>query len=139
MRKNFKTIHKPTTFKLIMRKPLAEAICRRAALLSLQRQIHYNNCAITSSHSSSMPPPRRRISTSAEGQKKHCKIFTKVLISALVRPDHILLSETRNGVTTLTFNAPAKLNAWTGEMLTATRDALGRCETDEETRVLFFA
>lgn len=50
--------------------------------------------------------------------------------------DKILLTETVDGVTTLTMNNPAKLNGWTTEMISALRDALSEAGRDDATKVL---
>ncbi|MEX1365904.1 MAG: enoyl-CoA hydratase/isomerase family protein [Nannocystaceae bacterium] len=50
--------------------------------------------------------------------------------------DKILLTETVDGVTTLTMNNPAKLNGWTADMMYALRDALSEAGRDDATKVL---
>lgn len=51
-------------------------------------------------------------------------------------PDPILLTETVDGVTTLTMNNPAKLNGWTAPMMHAIVDALGEAARDDATKAL---
>lgn len=48
----------------------------------------------------------------------------------------LLLTETVDGVTTLTMNNPSKLNGWTVKMLEALRDAIASAATDEATRAV---
>lgn len=48
----------------------------------------------------------------------------------------LVLSTTRNHVTTLTMNLPARLNGWTMEMIAALQAALARAATDEGTRAV---
>jgi len=48
----------------------------------------------------------------------------------------ILLTDKKDGVTTLTMNVPKRLNGWTMEMLDALRAALNTAAQDEETSVL---
>lgn len=48
----------------------------------------------------------------------------------------LILSSTREGVTTLTMNNPQRLNGWTGPMMEALRGALGKAATDPETKAL---
>jgi len=47
-----------------------------------------------------------------------------------------LLTEKRNGVTTLKMNTPARLNGWTQQMMDAIRAGMKAAARDEETRVL---
>jgi peroxisomal 3,2-trans-enoyl-CoA isomerase len=48
----------------------------------------------------------------------------------------LVLSTTKNHVTTLRMNMPARLNGWTLEMMAALRAALGQAANDDETRVV---
>ena len=48
----------------------------------------------------------------------------------------LVLTEKTDGVTTLTMNAPERLNGWTLEMLNALRDAFSNAAKDDETKVL---
>ncbi len=48
----------------------------------------------------------------------------------------LVRTETRDGVTTLTMNNPAKLNGWTQEMLQALTGALQAAGQDDQTRAL---
>ncbi|MFK7988522.1 MAG: enoyl-CoA hydratase/isomerase family protein [Sandaracinaceae bacterium] len=48
----------------------------------------------------------------------------------------LVLSETSDGVTTLTMNNPAKLNGWTAKMLTALMEAMKRAAEDDATRAV---
>lgn len=50
--------------------------------------------------------------------------------------DSLLLTSTRDGVTTLTMNDPRRLNGWTQEMMTALRKALSTANADPETKVV---
>lgn len=47
-----------------------------------------------------------------------------------------LLTEKRDGVTTLKMNTPARLNGWTQQMMDAIRAGINAAARDEETRVL---
>ena len=47
-----------------------------------------------------------------------------------------ILSETRDGVLTLTLNRPERLNAWTGRMHTEVRSVLEQAEADPDVRVV---
>lgn len=51
-------------------------------------------------------------------------------------PSNLVLSSTRDGVTTLTLNMPARLNGWTGPMMEALRLALGQAESDDATKAV---
>ena len=51
-------------------------------------------------------------------------------------PDSILLTETVDGVTTLTMNNPAKLNGWTASMMRAVLDGLAAAARDDATKAL---
>jgi Delta3-Delta2-enoyl-CoA isomerase len=48
----------------------------------------------------------------------------------------LVLRSTKNRVTTLTMNMPARLNGWTQGMMAALHDAMGEAAADEGTRVL---
>ena len=48
----------------------------------------------------------------------------------------VLLSTTRDGVTTLTMNTPARLNGWTMEMMDALKAGFKNAAEDDQTRVL---
>jgi enoyl-CoA hydratase/carnithine racemase len=47
-----------------------------------------------------------------------------------------ILTQKREGVTTLTMNMPARLNGWTRQMMDALEAGLSAAATDDETRVL---
>ena len=51
-------------------------------------------------------------------------------------PAPLVLSATRNGVTTLTFHLPARLNGWTLPMMHALRDAMAAADDDPATEVV---
>ncbi|NOR19820.1 MAG: enoyl-CoA hydratase/isomerase family protein [Xanthomonadales bacterium] len=57
-------------------------------------------------------------------------------LSQASTPNTLLLTNKKDGVTTLTMNAPERLNGWTMEMLDALREALSNAAQDDETRVL---
>ncbi|MEL6341707.1 MAG: enoyl-CoA hydratase/isomerase family protein [Myxococcota bacterium] len=48
----------------------------------------------------------------------------------------LLLTTTRDGVTTLTMNMPARLNGWTAKMMMALRGGLGQAAADDATKVV---
>jgi enoyl-CoA hydratase/carnithine racemase len=48
----------------------------------------------------------------------------------------LILTDKRDGVTTLTMNNPARLNGWTMEMMDALKEGFAVAARDEETRVL---
>ena len=48
----------------------------------------------------------------------------------------LVLSTTRNGVTTLTMNLPERLNGWTMELMLALRDTLAQAAEDPATKAL---
>ena len=48
----------------------------------------------------------------------------------------LVLTHKHGGVTTLTMNAPARLNGWTMQMMAALKDALRSAARDDETRAL---
>jgi peroxisomal 3,2-trans-enoyl-CoA isomerase len=50
--------------------------------------------------------------------------------------DALILTQTQDGVTTLTMNLPRKLNGWTAEMMAALKEAVGRAAEDDGTRAL---
>jgi enoyl-CoA hydratase/carnithine racemase len=52
------------------------------------------------------------------------------------KPDDLVLSQTRRGVTTLTMNMPKRLNGWTFEMMAALRAALDAAAADDETKAV---
>jgi len=47
-----------------------------------------------------------------------------------------ILTQKREGVTTLTMNTPARLNGWTRQMMDALREGMSSAAADDETRVL---
>lgn len=51
-------------------------------------------------------------------------------------PSDIVRFTTKNHVTTVTMNNPARLNGWTMEMMTALAAALGRAAADDQTKVV---
>ncbi len=51
-------------------------------------------------------------------------------------PTTDLLYDVADGIATLTLNRPDKLNAWTGEMGSAVREAMEAAEADENVRVI---
>lgn len=51
-------------------------------------------------------------------------------------PSDLVRFATKNQVTTLTMNLPARLNGWTMEMMTALEAGLRRAATDDQTRVV---
>lgn len=51
-------------------------------------------------------------------------------------PDTLVLSSTRNQVTTLTMNMPKRLNGWTMEMIAAVQAALSRAASDDDARAV---
>ena len=51
-------------------------------------------------------------------------------------PNDLLLVDTRDGVTTLTFNHPRRLNGWTAPMLEALLETLPRIGQDDVTKAI---
>ncbi|MEC9465450.1 MAG: enoyl-CoA hydratase/isomerase family protein [Myxococcota bacterium] len=51
----------------------------------------------------------------------------------------LILSSTRDGVTTLTMNTPKRLNGWTMEMMEALKDAFRSAAKDEQTKALILS
>jgi enoyl-CoA hydratase/carnithine racemase len=51
-------------------------------------------------------------------------------------PTTDLIYDVADGIATLTLNRPDKLNAWTGEMGTAVREAMEAAESDDRVRVI---
>ena len=48
----------------------------------------------------------------------------------------LILSSTREGVTTLTMNNPKRLNGWTGPMMEARKAAFAKAANDPDTKAL---
>jgi len=62
---------------------------------------------------------------------------TIVLHKSIGEVDHkLVLSSTKNNVTTLTMNDPKKLNGWTANMMVTLKDRFQQFAADEDTKVL---
>ena len=62
---------------------------------------------------------------------------TAALLNTLGKVDHkLVLSSTKNKVTTLTMNDPKKLNGWTGPMMLTLQDRFVQHSTDPDTKVV---
>lgn len=63
---------------------------------------------------------------------------TRAAVAGRLRfvPNDLLLSETTDGVTTLTMNNPRRLNGWTYEMLDALERGLEAASTDDATKAI---
>jgi len=74
----------------------------------------------------------------ARGQAQHrCFHQTASLLNAMGKVDpSLVLSTTKNKVTTLTMNDPKKLNGWTGPMMLTLKDRFVQHATDPDTSVL---
>lgn len=79
-------------------------------------------------------------SQSRDNQWQACRGIHTTLImtsSKMGKPDpKLVLSSTKNNVTTLTMNDPKKLNGWTGPMMLTLRDRFVQHAKDDNTKVL---
>jgi len=70
------------------------------------------------------------------GQKQiHTTIIQLSPEMGSIKP-HLVLSNTVNGVTTLTMNDPKKLNGWSGDMMLTLRDRFKQAAADQNTKAL---
>jgi len=75
-----------------------------------------------------------RCQTQSQQRKFH---QTVVLLNKMGKVDHkLVLSSTKNNVTTLTMNDPKKLNGWTGPMMLTLQDRFIQHASDPDTKVL---
>jgi len=83
-------------------------------------------------------PSMSHILVLARGQAQHrCFHQTASLLNAMGKVDpSLVLSTTKNKVTTLTMNDPKKLNGWTGPMMLTLKDRFVQHATDPDTSVL---
>jgi len=83
-------------------------------------------------------PSMSHILVLARGQAQHrCFHQTASFLNAMGKVDpSLVLSTTKNKVTTLTMNDPKKLNGWTGPMMLTLKDRFVQHATDPDTSVL---
>jgi len=83
-------------------------------------------------------PRMSHILVLARGQVQHrCFHQTASLLNSMGKVDpNLVLSTTKNKVTTLTMNDPKKLNGWTGPMMLTLKDRFVQHATDPDTSVL---
>jgi len=85
-----------------------------------------------------MTIPSMSLLVVARGQAQYRGFHqTAALLNKMGKVDpNLVLSSTKNKVTTLTMNDPKKLNGWTGSMMLTLRDRFVQHATDPETKVL---